>query len=138
MMIVPQIKFLLRFCLIAVILLMVLKYVLWFVSPDTTLTKRFNPTFQWSELWIFSNSEPKIDYKYLQIKKEYEEEKLTLYDRQQNDINSFEDYLVDTKSKSIAELELAIEAAKTSPASKYVYGLFIPILKNRIAKRNES
>jgi len=135
---VRYIKFLSRFLVIAVIVIMVLKYVAWAVSPSHGLTKRLHPTFEWSELWIFSNNEPKVDHKYLQLKREYKEYKLTLYDRQQKDINRFENYLVDTSGKSIAELELAIEAAKTSPASKYVYGLFIPILKNRIAKRNES
>jgi len=132
------IKFLSRFLVIAVIAIMALKYVAWAVSPSHGLTKRLHPTFEWSELWIFSNNEPRVDHKYLQIKKEYEEEKLTLYDRQQKDINRFEDYLVDTSERSIAELELAIEAAKSSPAKKYVYGLFIPLLKNRIARRSES
>jgi len=132
------IKFLSRFLVIAVIAIMALKYVAWAVSPDTTITKRLHPTFEWSELWIFSNNEPRIDHKYLQIKKKYEEEKLTLYDRQQNDIHKFEEFLVNTKSKSIAELKQAVEAAKSSPARKYVNGLFIPILKSRIAKRSES
>lgn len=135
---VPQIKFLLRVFLVAIIAIPTLKYITWAVSPSHSLTKRLHPTFELSELWIFSNNEPKLDHKYLQLKKEYEEKKLTLYDRQQKDINRFEEYLVDTSGRSTQELEAAIKASMSSLAKKYVYGLFIPILKSRIAKRNES
>jgi biopolymer transport protein ExbB/TolQ len=135
---VKKTKFFLRAFFIMFLIVSSFEWFLWAISPADSLTKRLQPTYSYSRFWIFSNDEAKIDYKYLKEKKEYEEKKFNLFNQKQDDIKRFEDYLINTKSKSITELKLAIQEAKLSPATEYVNKLFIPILKSRIKTRSQS